>query len=507
MALTAHPLQRVGAYALACLAEAGRSEAERVDGGGGYGGLPDPGALDAAGFAAAVAAMTADAVRAATGRDTKAPAGFFLKSSLSLFPNSPMFHPSNAKRSDAEIAERVRSWRSAPPPGEPGVGTVHCVLCGEPAVGFFGKMDVPLAESDAYRNTTPRGHEGMALCWACVCCFHALPYGSRMTGGPCLALHSWDEAFLAATVAAQVEVARRVVEVGADAQGSLASREVLALLALRRHGHRLTAGVELLVFSNNNRGPTLEVYALDQALAEWLRRTARLTSLRRGFRALLRAHRSVRNPGYVELARNVFRAPARVPAACAAYLAATLGRPHRDRPDRDRGGDDVLGDDVPGELAALAALCFDFADKVMLMDVSDLEEIRATGRRIATLFDETTTAGKLREFYTRFKASKSLRSWLQRESVDWVLDPRDGRDGPLVSTRGFGLLFDPDFDNQGWFHQQMLLVAVVEALAAQGWRPRAADDDADETGGAGELPELDRQDDEFAAGGDVEGEL
>ncbi|UWZ39441.1 hypothetical protein Drose_15085 [Dactylosporangium roseum] len=468
--LTAHPLQRIGAYALACLAGI-----ERPDGAAG---LPDPHGLDVAGFEAAVAAMTEDAVRAALVRDTKTAVGFFLKCSLSFFPNSKMNHHSNAKRSDDEIAERVRAWRKPRPPMQSGSGVVGCVLCSQPAAGFFGKADVPLAESDLYRNTTPRGHEGMALCWACLCCFYALPYGSWLTGGPSIAVHSWDEDFLASTVAAQVRLTRQVVEIGSAAARALQAREVLALRALRGHQHELTAGVELLVYGNNNRGPVLEVYGLDHALAEWLRRTSQRSGLRRGFRALLRAHRTAREPGYVGLARNAFRSPQRIPGACAAWLATAVLR----------SGCAERGD----EAVALAGLCFDYADKVMLMDKDDLDEIRATGRRIATLLRGETSSGRLREFYARFKDSGRLRSWLQRSAVEWLGRPRDGQDGPLVSTRGFALLFDPDFDNPAWFHRQMLLVAVTEELFRQGWRPEAGSDDGTE-----ELPELDVQDNEF----------
>ena len=212
--LTAHPLQRIGAYAMAHLA-----------------GGADPSTLDAAAFQAAVDRMAEHAIVAALSRDTKAPEGFFLKSSLSFFPNSPMFHPSNAKRSDPEIRDRVLAWRRRP--GAETWPGVPCVLCYAGAVGFFGKMDVPLAESDVYRDNTIRGHAGMALCWPCLCCFYALPYGSHLTGGPSLALRSWDEAFLARAVGIQVTRTRQVVTAGSTAREELRAREVLALKHLR----------------------------------------------------------------------------------------------------------------------------------------------------------------------------------------------------------------------------------------------------------------------------------
>lgn len=481
MIVTAHPLQRIGAYALAYIADMERS----VDGAWP---LPDPSQLGEAGFEAAVAVMTRDAVRAALVRDTKVARGFFLKCSLSLFPNSPMAHPSNARRSDEEIAERVRLWRS--PPAEGGTKSTSeapCVLCSQPSVGFFGKLDIPLAESEAYRNTTPRGHEGMALCWSCVCCFRAAPYGSWLTGGPSLALHSWDDQFMASAIATQVRVTRQVIEMGADRQTSLAAREALALRALRAYQHELTSGVELLVYSNNNRGPTLEVYGLDRPLAEWLRRTMR-PSRRRAFRALLAAHRTAKVPGHVGLARSAFRAPERIPGACARWLWAALTRSGTDQ-------------DGTEQALALAELCYDYADKVMRMDKDNLEEIRATGRRVATIINAAPNAGKLTEFYSLFKSQSRLLSWLQRQSVEWVRHRRDSQDGPLLTTNGLGLLFDPDFENPAWFHRQMLLAAVTEELFRLGWRP--------EDGAGSEIEALwdvDELDVEFvgAAGGEDE---
>jgi hypothetical protein len=93
------------------------------------------------------------------------------------------------------------------------------------------------------------------------------------------------------------------------------------------------------------------------------------------------------------LARNAFRLPDRIPGACARYLVDAIVAP---RP----------GDDRAAENTALAVLFFD-----------------------------------LREFHARFKEPARLRSWLQREAVEWVVKPPVDGDGPLLTTRGFGLLF------------------------------------------------------------------
>lgn len=447
--LTPHPLQRVGAYALAALATVGQTPAAKPK-------AIDPEAIDSEALRQTVETMTEHAVVAALGPDTKAPEGFWLKCSLSFFPNSPMNHPSNGKKLPEVIAEAVRQWRT-PPAAEKAPG-VPCVLCGRPAARFYGKVDVPLAESDIYRNSTPRGHEGMALCWPCVCSFHALPYGCHLTGGPSIALHSWDEKFLAHSVRRQVWLNRREIILGRRVPRQPPSREVLALQVLRRYEDTLNAGVELIVFSNNNRGQTLEAHALDQPLAEWLRSTMVNGAHQGSFPALLRAHQANGRPGIVALARNAFRNPQRVVSTCGRYLATAA----------------VTGLLWP-ETPRLAALCFSYATEVLGMDDSSLKEIKATAARVAALLAQNTSSGgELRAFYATFKQPAALRTWLRRRALDWLLDPpKDVPDtaAPMVTTRGYELLFDPGLDSQAWFHREVFLIGVLEELHQRSWRP------------------------------------
>jgi hypothetical protein len=437
--LTAHPLQRVGAYALAALAQAG-----------------SPAVITAETLAKVVRRMADDAVEAALVRDTKRPDGFWLKCSHSFFPNAPMNHPGNGKKQDGVVEAAVLAWRS-PPADRP---DVPCVLCGRAAVGYFGKMDVPLAESDAYRNSTPRGHRGVALCWPCVCCFHALPYGCVLTGGPAVAVHSWDEGFLARSVDAQVERNLREILVERRAP-AVPPSEVVALRRLRGYDRELSSGVELMVFSNNNRGQTMAGYAMDQPLAEWLRTTIRSSSRRVGFAALVAAHRGDKTPGVVRLARAAFRQPERIVPAAGRFLA---GRAARGVPYPSASG--------------LAALCFSYVDEVMGMDQQVLGEIDATASRVAAVLGQRT-AGQFNRFYADFKQPARLRAWLRREAVDWALRPPPGQDGPLLTTRGYELLFDPGQDSRAWFHRELFLIAVLDRLHRVGWRPGDADEAAD----------------------------
>lgn len=303
LVLTAHPLQRVGAYALAALAGDDR-----------------PQDLSADGLERAVEQVTRHAVAAALVRDSKGASGFWLKASYSFFPNSPMNHPGNGKKADAAVREAILAWRRLPDPRSwPDAG---CVLCGRQAVGFYGKVDVALAESEAYRNNVPRGHEGMALCHPCRASFHALPYGCQLTGGSSIAVHSWDDRFLKRAVTRQVERNLPLAETGDPARRQTEVREVVALTALRRYSERIAGGAELLVFNNNNRGQSLEQHGLEQDLADWLRSTSRDAGLRRGFTALLQAHATKTDPGVVALARNAFRDPARILGSGTRHIAS-----------------------------------------------------------------------------------------------------------------------------------------------------------------------------------------
>ncbi|WP_405597546.1 hypothetical protein OG741_13845 [Streptomyces sp. NBC_01410] len=453
LVLTAHPLQRIGAYAITALAEDNRPED-----------------LTPEGFDRAVEQITQHAIHAALVRDSKGANGFWLKASYSFFPNAPMNHPGNGKKTDDAVRDAICIWRRMPDPAS--WPEASCVLCGRQAVGFFGKLDVALAESEAYRNTTPRGHAGMALCHPCRASFHALPYGSQLTGGSSIAVHSWDERFLKRIATRQVERNLPLAETGDPGRRQTDVREVVALTALRHYGDRVTAGVELLVFNNNNRGQALEQYSLEQPLAEWLRRTSRDSDLRRGFTDLLRAHATKADAGVVGLARNAFREPARILSSGVRRLDRLVTGM---APDRER-------------VANLVALLDSFVTEVMLMNEKDLSEIRATASRIASLLSEETSRGKLNTFKTYLKDVPRLRRWLIGEGVGWAIRPPEGSKGPLVTERAFVLLFAPGSDNPAWFHRELLLVGVLEELSRLGWPKDVMDD-----GGDDELDALDRK--------------
>ncbi|RLK58374.1 hypothetical protein [Actinokineospora cianjurensis] len=439
--LTAHPLQRVGAYAMAALA--------------GQSGDSRPYPVAPQDFERVMGVVRGDLVRAALLKDSKVPGGFWLKMSYSLFPNTPVNHPSNGRKSASEIEAAVGRWFTRPE-AEKWPGTA-CVLCGRAAVGFYGKADVALAESESYRNSTPRGHAGMSLCWPCLMCFRALPYGCRLTGGPSITVHSWDEPFLRQTVGRQVRRTRRLAVVGDADAVETEAREVTVLTALRDYHGRVRAGVDLMVFNNNNRGQMLEVCSLSQPLAEWLRRVPH----EKGWAAVERAQAGKDTPGKVGLARNAFRRPESIfVRAVHALMPAVLAgeREH---------------------VRAVVTLLRSFVTEVLLMHDNDLREIDATAAKIALLFGKETSGGKLKGLRAALREPQKLRSWLSTRAVEWAIDPRDDAAAPFVSRRALVLMFGPDPDNPAWFYRQYLLMGVLQELAVAGWRSQHPEDDTD----------------------------
>ncbi|CAO5168469.1 CRISPR-associated protein Cst1 [Frankia sp. AiPs1] len=470
--LTAHPLQRVGAFALAGLA------AQMTGSGDG----PQwPTGLPEADFDAAVEQMI-DHAAAAAEAGRRREENFWLKASGAFFPNSKMNHrPTLPKRSRTENTARIREWRTMPDPAS--WPNAPCALCGRPAVGFYGKVDVPLVDAAGYCNTTPRGHEGLALCWPCVSCFHALPYGTRLTGGPSTAIHSWDEEFLKATTRSQVyRSAREIRGLAAPRGGGRYEHERTALCALRRYDRRLHAGVEVLVFSNDNRGASLGMYRVDEALAEWLRSTIRDPQRRRGWRSLLSAYEFAPVAGNRRLARDALHRPWRIFVTAAARL--TTARNLRAMPRFDAG---------------LTALTYSFLHEVMDVNQTDIDQVETLAAEIAREIVTDDRSSPLMSFQVACRNVRALQKWLEIKAVGRTLRRgSSGESAPLVTVAQFRLLFDPD--GQGWLYRRLLLIAVLNALHAVGWAPTDGADAAQDLPDMDEEITLHPEDEEFVEG-------
>lgn len=338
-------------------------------------------------------------------------------------------------------------------------------MCGRAACGYYGKVDIPLGASTAYRNTTPRDHAGLALCFACVSSFHALPYGCQIGGGRAAVLHSWDEKFLQEFVRVQVTRTLQLAVVGA---GSVTPtkywREVAALRHLRNHPRRLTAGVELIVFSNSNKEQVLDEHAMDQPLAEWLRSTIRDPQRRDGFRYLARAHRTKSVVGTSMLACHAFRAPQQVLTRAVSFLRRTSAESAT----------------VPGEAPHLVPLGFSYAIEVLQVNKKDVERIQDLAKHIAEVMEPNRERGVLKAYENAHREPRRLQDWLQKRAVSWTLTRPEGQAEPFVTSEQWRLLFDPE--ECGWLHRDLLFIAVLEQLHHRGWRAddAGARDDLDD---------------------------
>jgi hypothetical protein len=426
--LTPHPLQRVGAFALAGLA-----------------GVRHPGEIGETELEHAVSVMHDDLCLTTDVADSNAPNGFWLGASYMFWPNSRVPNTTNRKKLTVQKRrELLRQWRRLPTPAE--VIEAPCALCGRGACGFYGKVDVALGASVNYRNTTPRGHDGLALCRGCLASFHALPYGCAIAKGRAAVLHSWDEEFLGRWVSRQVHRTQQGADVAAGQFGDSRpyARQVAALARIREYDMRLTAGVDLMVFSNSNKEQALDAYAMSQPLAEWVRVTRHYPEMAAGWRYLVRAHHGPTVPGRSALARNLFAQPRRVVAAAAAYL-------------RGEAGDLRV---PPAEAPDLGLVCCDYAMKVLEMQKSDADEIRQLAKNVAGEAGQDESG--FMQFIVASRKTSELKRWLRGKAISQVRFSRAPE--AFISERQWRLLFDSPDD--GFLNRDLLLICALEEVHA-----------------------------------------
>lgn len=436
--LTAHPMQRAGAFALALLAAEGRLRA-----------MKHPEELTPEEIRFANDVMTADLEATVDAADSEQPGGFWLSISYMFWPNCPI-NPTNRKKlRREELRDKLHQWRDLPDTET--LLEAPCVLCGRRACGWYGKVDIPLAASASYRNTTVPGHEGLALCRGCLLSFYAVPYACEIGGGRAALVHTWDDRFLAYVTGRQ---ARRMLGkaslTSAATSSSLPnSRQCRVVEALRGYEEDLTDGVELLVFTNSNKEQELTVQSLEQPLAEWIRESAHGPHTV-GWNYLCRAHHTEKTPGIFRLAGNLFDKPHHLVSSAVSYTSRITEETER----------------VPGEILALAETCFSYASKVLMLSETESHEIRKLAHKIAE--EVSGDLSELKKYLQAQKQPKTLREWLHRKAVDTTLRSRTRE--PFVTEQQWLLLFDSEERN--YLHRDLLFLGVLAKVheLSPAWR-------------------------------------
>lgn len=456
--LTASPLQRVGAFVLATLAE-----------------VESPQDVAGETLVKVVELMTGHLLQTVNVAKAADPGGFWLGASYLLWPNSKLNPTARGKQSPSERERLIREWRAWPDPRSwPGV---PCAYCGRSACGWYGKVDIPLGASVAHRNTTAPGHEGTPLCYPCVASLWAFPYGASLSGGRAALMHSWDDEFLVRMTRVTVDQTLRDAVAGPSkkAKPGPYAREVWVLRAVRAYSRRITSGVELVVLSNSNKEQLFAAQELSQPVAEWLRSTNKDSKRRAGYPALVATQETKQVPGEAFLAKRAFARPAQV-------LDFAIGH--------------VLGQIspaalIPAETTVLAPLLYSYCREVLTMDDKDVERIKELAGRLAALLGQDSRPGPFRDFIRANSKGGNLYGWFRSKGVDWLLFPRPKGTPPvLLPVQDYRLLFE---DERSWSWRRLLVFAVLEALSEAGWEPKGSQEElqeikdlADATGGGQE---------------------
>ncbi|MEW2350593.1 hypothetical protein AB0904_23340 [Streptomyces sp. NPDC006684] len=439
--LTASPLQRIGAFALADKA-----------------GVASPGEVTSEALVAVVAGMTDDLLRTSDLAKASDPGGFWLSASYLLWPNSKINPSSRGRLSPAERRARIEDWRSGDAASR-SLG-VPCAYCGREACDWFGKVDIPLGASVEHRNTTAPGQQGTPLCFPCVACLWAFPYGARLAGGRAMAVHSWDDSFLAWSVQSAVRRTQQDAAVSAaqkNVKPGPYERELSVLKAVRGYGHRITAPVELIVLSNSNKEQLLVTQEMSEPIAVWLRSTVRRSERAKGYSVLVATQAAREVPGEAFLAKRLFSGPGQVLVSAVAHMLERMA---------------AAEGAISPEAVSLGPILHSYCEEVLNMDEKDVERIRSLAGRLASVLGRDSRPGPLRDFIRANSRGGDLHGWFRTKAVEWQLFPRPEDSAPvLLPVHDYRLIFE---DERSWAWRRLLTFAVLEALAQAGWEPKGS---------------------------------
>ncbi|WP_405107972.1 hypothetical protein OG559_25365 [Micromonospora sp. NBC_01405] len=283
LALTTHPLQRCGAWAVAVLA--GRAQPDDV--------TPDD--LDA------VAATLVDDIIAVSVLPKNPD---WWKVLFALYPNAK---PTHAKRGrDAASLRPLVAALFAPDTA--GEQAHPCAFCAAPATVLWAKAHLPLFDTPHAVNTLPPRTAGWPVCRSCRVALWALPYGAWVTAGSATVLMCANPAVERRFVIRNVTRARRIQQVGFTGVPADASAEAVTLAALRAHSADAPVDAVLWSFKNDNQEAWLRVSATRQAIGRLLVRIESTPAVRLGWHRLRRAlaRHDKNRGGYTAIARTLF---------------------------------------------------------------------------------------------------------------------------------------------------------------------------------------------------------
>jgi hypothetical protein len=433
LSLTPHPLQRVGAFAVACLA--GRAGVDAVTG---------------ADLDTVSKAVQRDAVAAARA-GKHGPGSYWQKVLGAAFPNAPATHPGRARR---DVAAELAVFLDRP--ATPGVAGFPCVLCARPADRVVGKDRFPLVASVLYRNTTAPGVPGWPLCWPCLVTGWAMPYGATYLRGQLVVFDASDHELLGYLTGRAVQENRRYVSVDQVAAPVRLERPTTVVFrALRAYPEPPQSGVRMLVFRNDNRGAQLRSHRIAQHRCAFLvGLDARDRAAALGLRAVCRAFDAsgpdgtVRRLGENVAAASLLEQPEHGFLSTARRaLLGVLSSPDTDAP------------------ATIPALARRYGKEVLNVSTVDSGRIEQVSERVAALIGNGEVRGPLREFTDASRSPRKLTSWFRRRAVDRLIT--DPQAGPLLEPADYELLFQEGAD--GFVARDLLFFAVIARLHERGW--------------------------------------
>lgn len=403
-----------------------------------------------------------------------------------VFPNSAYVNPtSGADKKQQFLDFHLYGFRQAATPEAP-----PCVACGQRALGPTFRQHVPLLTGEDVLNFFPNAQPGLPLCGACLLAIAALPLGALKCSGRALILHADDDSITLDFAREHLERNRRLLQLAGQSNSKYPdAKEVRTRLMeqlcawaerQRRRGSETRAlSLTAYHFTNSGQGPDIDIYHLPSQLVDFVR-TATGARYASAWNAIVRrAWWAGRDASDAADTRNVFyedllRLPDNAPLFIRRYF---LREAYRAAPKDDPRG----GYNLAAELDVVSWPLTDlFLRKVVNMDRSRIEAIRALGDRLAEYIESQNDRRFWRRLYTADEYY-ILRNALIKASESEI---KAGRP-PLITFDDFILVFEEgeELVRTGWgLARDLALIRVIEQLHARQWfakNPEALSEESD----------------------------